>query len=391
MQIMNTLDVRIYSSLVGVLKGNRLFKLEDRKAVDREFFKIPPAAEPLLYRATSSMVEKTASAREGIRKAILNEAFSSLLGAEGLSFYIIEAGSPKLFYPVGKNSLFFVEIPENGFYAYGSKVLIFDTPLSSATLYKISEETERDILFLPVKREGECLGIIVAQSRPGSSLAFNYEKFGCARTCPLPESRIPLLVKYFEDVGKFYTMAMGNWFDATTSLLNRHCFETEIYPSMLRWLEKGMDFTILFMDLDRFKAVNDTYGHGAGDAVLKSVGETLVKSTKSTSVLSSLTSSYPDFFVRWGGDEFVGILQNTNCETAIKPVRRLQERISEIGYGDLKISASFGMLDSQYMRKKMGEGEFRVMENIDTLLYNAKMTRCAISYVSMDGALTCVT
>lgn len=390
MSPLKTIDAGLYATLVSTLKGNKTFTLKETKSLGAEFLKIQPAVEPALYRAFAAVRDKTAATDLGLRKAVLKEALSSLTGVEGLSFYILEAGIPKLFYPVGKSTFFPIEIPECGFYTYGNEVLVFDHQLTSSHIFTISEETGHDTLFFPIRKNSHYLGMLVAQGKQGEHIYFNCEKFFVGHKCALPENNIPILIRYFEDLAKLYTIIMSNWFDGTTGLLNRHCFESELYPSMLRWLEKGMNFTILFMDLDRFKAVNDHLGHSAGDEFLKIIGEIMVKSTKSTSVLSGRVSSYPDFFIRYGGDEFVGILQNTNCETALNPVRRLQERIATVKHSGHSVSASIGMLDSAYIRKELEKGEFHIIEEIDKLLYKSKANAGGISYVAPDGTLQTV-
>ncbi len=227
--------------------------------------------------------------------------------------------------------------------------------------------------------------MLVAEGVPEHRMALNHKRFGF----PEPENHTATLINYFFSIRNLFGLMMDNWFDQVTGLLNRPAFERELYPSMKRWLEKGREFTILLFDLDRFKEINDKYGHAAGDKVLKAVGEKLVSTTKSSSVLRNIEIDYPDFAVRYGGDEFLVILQNIDSRRAIAPAQRLQAILSQIKHEDISVSASIGMLDSALIKKIMGEtgGEFYMIEKIDELLYKSKAERGSISYLDSGGFL----
>jgi len=89
--------------------------------------------------------------------------------------------------------------------------------------------------------------------------------------------------------------------DNLTQLANRYYIEREI---QIRFEEKkrfNVPFGVLFMDIDHFKQFNDTYGHDVGDDVLKFVANTFVANSRPF-----------DLYGRWGGEEFIGIIRNTN-------------------------------------------------------------------------------
>ncbi len=91
--------------------------------------------------------------------------------------------------------------------------------------------------------------------------------------------------------------------DRLTQLANRHYIEKEIQSRFEEKKRFKIPFGILFMDIDHFKKVNDTYGHDIGDEVLKFVANTFV------------TNSRPfDSYGRWGGEEFIGIVRNITCQ-----------------------------------------------------------------------------
>ena len=91
--------------------------------------------------------------------------------------------------------------------------------------------------------------------------------------------------------------------DKLTQLANRHYIEREIQTRLSETQRLNVPFGILFMDIDRFKILNDTYGHDVGDRVLRSVSRTFVAGSRPF-----------DLFGRWGGEEFIGIIRNINKE-----------------------------------------------------------------------------
>ncbi len=119
------------------------------------------------------------------------------------------------------------------------------------------------------------------------------------------------IVKYSEELEKLATT------DSLTGIHNRRYF----YGLGLKEFDKAkrnnLDLSILMMDIDNFKKINDTYGHDAGDAVLKSLA------TKCASIVRSF-----DLFARFGGEEFIMLLPNTSLGDCLLSAERIRSILS---------------------------------------------------------------
>lgn len=106
--------------------------------------------------------------------------------------------------------------------------------------------------------------------------------------------------------------------DAMTGLYNRRFLEEYITTLVSTTQRRDSVFSVLMLDLDYFKQVNDTFGHEAGDKVLKSLAEILAKSVRTS-----------DLVVRYGGEEFLIVLMDTNTEDALKVAEKIRSKVEE--------------------------------------------------------------
>jgi diguanylate cyclase (GGDEF)-like protein len=106
--------------------------------------------------------------------------------------------------------------------------------------------------------------------------------------------------------------------DSLTGLLNRRGMELSLNDAVDNFKRYGHTGALLMLDLNRFKFINDIYGHAAGDAVLRHIAEGLRATTRTT-----------DSLCRLGGDEFMVFLQEANLQMALAMVRRLRMWILE--------------------------------------------------------------
>jgi len=148
--------------------------------------------------------------------------------------------------------------------------------------------------------------------------------------------------------------------DPLTNLANRALFREQLQQSLLR-LGRGQAFAVLCLDLDRFKAVNDTLGHPVGDALLKEVSARLLACVRQGDVVARL-----------GGDEFAIIQANVRDPGSTEVLAsRIVETVSkpyEIGGQRIDISTSVGMT----LAPRDGSDADQLMSNADLALYRVK-------------------
>jgi diguanylate cyclase (GGDEF)-like protein/PAS domain S-box-containing protein len=108
------------------------------------------------------------------------------------------------------------------------------------------------------------------------------------------------------------------YYDALTGLPNRRLFEDRLHAIEAEHVRFGREFALLFINLDHFKRINDSFGYAAGDAALRHVATCLRRATRDSDTLA-----------RWGGDEFVLVLPNTNGEGAAATADKLARVLAE--------------------------------------------------------------
>jgi diguanylate cyclase (GGDEF)-like protein len=107
--------------------------------------------------------------------------------------------------------------------------------------------------------------------------------------------------------------------DALTGIANRRTFEKTLGAEVSRASRSRSDVTLIMLDIDRFKSLNDEFGHQAGDEVLARVGEALQKACRES-----------DTPARYGGEEFAVLMPGCSPAEATMAAERLRKRISEI-------------------------------------------------------------
>ncbi len=148
--------------------------------------------------------------------------------------------------------------------------------------------------------------------------------------------------------------------DVLTQLPNREAYQQRLEQEFERWQRYDRPLTMVVCDVDHFKRINDTYGHLAGDKVLRIIAKTLRKRLRKT-----------DFVARFGGEEFVALLPETDQAAAYKVVEGVREAIANCPFHfkdkPVKITMSFGI--SGFVTEDNAE---QVFARCDRALYQAK-------------------
>lgn len=147
--------------------------------------------------------------------------------------------------------------------------------------------------------------------------------------------------------------------DSLTGLSNRRVFDERIYGMIESAKRYNNPLSMISMDLDKFKEINDNLGHQAGDEVLKSVAHVFKQAVRST-----------DLLIRMGGDEFLLILDNTNLKNARILAERLCVAVADLNIWaneEIKLGVSIGLTQ---LKKEEPLKEW--LERTDDILYHAK-------------------
>ena len=145
--------------------------------------------------------------------------------------------------------------------------------------------------------------------------------------------------------------------DKLTQIYNRVKLDEVLLEEIERNRRYGIEFSTILIDIDKFKEVNDNYGHPEGDSVLKETSKILTQHIRKTDILG-----------RWGGEEFLIISTSTNINGVIKLAENLRKAMEEHQFKYVgKVTASFGV--TQYIA---GETEASLLKRCDDGLYKAK-------------------
>jgi len=149
--------------------------------------------------------------------------------------------------------------------------------------------------------------------------------------------------------------------DPLTDLFNRRYLDETLDRELARAAREGYPVCVIMLDIDHFKKVNDTYGHEAGDFILKALAKTL-----------SGRNRRGDFVCRFGGEEFVVVMPNMAVDTAYKRAEDLRTALNSlhIPYGQLNLTITISMGIASYPAN--GEDRESILRAADHAMYAAK-------------------
>jgi diguanylate cyclase (GGDEF)-like protein len=203
---------------------------------------------------------------------------------------------------------------------------------SAMVLYAAGDQNAKPgsagLVALTRERDGQVIGgIVVTGDRPGQIASVELNNL---KTLGRTASAQLVAVRQFEEAKGQATR------DALTGLYNRHAFD-ERMKSMLAFAEReGQPLSLILTDVDKFKSVNDTYGHAGGDEVLRALGRLMASGGRKG-----------DFVARYGGEEIALILPNQKSEAAALVAERLRGEIERLHVvfeeKHIPVTASFGV------------------------------------------------
>lgn len=176
----------------------------------------------------------------------------------------------------------------------------------------------------------------------------------------------PIMVAMLRDIGERIKLqqelAHMASADPLTGQLNRRAFLESLEREWHRANRYKTELSLLMFDLDRFKSINDTYGHDLGDQVIRGFCEL---------VRSSLRDI--DVFGRWGGEEFIAALPHTDLRSARSTAERIRETFSNrlfeaTGFEAFSVTVSIGVSDIRAGRISLQQ----MIKDADNALYEAK-------------------
>jgi diguanylate cyclase (GGDEF)-like protein len=148
--------------------------------------------------------------------------------------------------------------------------------------------------------------------------------------------------------------------DFLTKMVNRRAMHRYLQNEMARIERSGGHFSLVLVDIDYFKNINDQFGHGIGDNVLIALSPAFEKSVREQ-----------DIVARWGGEEFLILLPNTTQAEALEQAERLRQlldsEVLQIDRYPHRVTASFGVCEFS-----SGEDLETLLKHADVALYHAK-------------------
>ena len=158
--------------------------------------------------------------------------------------------------------------------------------------------------------------------------------------------------------------------DPLTGIPNRLAYEERLKYEVARWKRFATPLVLVMWDIDLFKKVNDSFGHSAGDKVLRTIARTLESSIRET-----------DFVARYGGEEFVQLMTGSSLEECLQVADKIREAIKKTGFHfrdqAITITASCGLAEL-----RDGDSVEQWFERADKALYKAKQegrNRCELA------------
>lgn len=240
-------------------------------------------------------------------------------------------------------------------YAQGTPLLVKDIA-DVPGLRRRPRYRTNSFMAAPIGSGQDVLGVICVADRLDDQ-PFSREDLAALRTLTAPAA----LAMSRERVRRSAEdLARAAVTDPLSGLFNRRYFHERLEEELDRARRHNTTVALLMIDIDNFKSINDRFGHLAGDAVIRGVGEILKRSVRKF-----------DLCTRFGGEEFAIVMPGSGPENSASVAERIRQRIetfrpAETDLTELRVTASIGMAVSQ------GASGRELISRADQALYEAK-------------------
>lgn len=178
------------------------------------------------------------------------------------------------------------------------------------------------------------------------------------------------------ELKRVYVLEQENITDPLLGIFNRRCLDRRLLEEVLRAYRHRLDLALLMVDIDKFKQVNDTWGHQVGDLVLQHLTQLLVATLRQTDILA-----------RYGGEEFVILLPHTAEQEASKLAERLRAAVEQTPLHripELSVTVSIGIA----CLLPDDDDAYSLLERADKAMYRAKREgrNMVVRYTEHDNA-----
>ncbi len=238
---------------------------------------------------------------------------------------------------------------------------IVNNPIMSMVKDKVRGLSDMSLLIVPIVFNDEVLGTLFLRTRKREQ-GFSQKEIDFCRIVANSSFHALKNARLFEKVSreKDYLKEIAIK-DQLTSLYNHNFFYSRLDEEFERAVRYETPLSLIMMDIDNFKNINDTYGHRIGDIVLKEIAAMIRRGVRKT-----------DIVARYGGEEFAVVLPHTLLKGAVDEAERIRELIESHAYAGLvnnRITMSFGV--ASYPQKgAMNSGD--LVNHADDALYRAK-------------------
>jgi diguanylate cyclase (GGDEF)-like protein/PAS domain S-box-containing protein len=235
--------------------------------------------------------------------------------------------------------------------------------IAEGLLCNTQTDVSQQELVFPLQSRGSLLGIVEVLQHPREKALFDEHR-------PIREWQKDMLVQ----IGDIIALLLDNLrlnrelkrqsiVDSLTGAGNRNFFMQKLCSEVQRARRYGRPMSLIFLDVDHFKEINDSYGHVQGDHVLRELGQLFQRNLRKVDVLA-----------RYGGDEFVLLLPETSIEMARETAEKLNRSVQDHHFPNLddpeqpvSVSISVGLAALQ-----SSQDEERFLQAADAALYVAK-------------------